>query len=300
MKLGFFNEYQLGVVKGDRIVDVMPVFDEVHAHSPQDFMAGIIAEWDEVREHLVHYTARKRGVALNTVKIRPPLPRPGKILCMAVNYLEDGQRPMPEIDAFIKSSECVIGDGETIYMDPACDAQIFFHEAELAVVIGREAHQVSEEHALDHVFGYTGFIDVTARGFQPRGANSYFQMKSWSTFGPMGPFIVTRDEVPDPNNLEIRIVNNGEARQSFNTSDMAHKVPAAIAFCSRITPLHPGDIISTGTNHQGLGPIQDGDRLVMEIAGIGEMRLSVEDPLHREWPRGIDTAFAERMRSLKR
>ena len=299
MKIGFFDDYQLGVVKGDRIVDVMPVFGEVHAHSPQDFMAAIIFEWDEVAEHLTSYAAKEKGVPLSEVKIRPPLPRPGKILCMAVNYLENGQRPMPEIDAFIKSSDCVIGDGDTIHMDPACDGKIFFHEAELAVVIGLETHQVSEDHALGHVFGYTGFMDVTARGFTPRGGNSYFQMKSWNTFGPMGPFIVTRDEVPDPNDVNIRIVNNSEARQSFNTSDMAHKVPAAIAFCSRITPLYPGDIISTGTNHQGLGPIQDGDKLVMEIEGIGQMRLSVEDPLHREWPRGIDIGFAERMRNLK-
>jgi 2-keto-4-pentenoate hydratase/2-oxohepta-3-ene-1,7-dioic acid hydratase in catechol pathway len=296
MKIGFFNDYQLGAVKGDRIVDFLPALGGVHAHDPQELINTIIQHWSELADGVVQYLEDEEGELLTKVSIQAPLPRPEKLLCMAVNYLENGTRPMPEIDAFLKSSDCVIGDGETIYLDPECNATIFHHEAELAVVIGREAHGVSEAEAMDYVFGYTGFIDVSARGFNPRGSPSFFQTKSWPTFGPMGPFIITKDEIPNPHNMQIRITNNSENRQAFNTSDMAHKIEECIAFCSRITPLFPGDIISTGTNHQGLGAIQDGDQLVLEIEGIGVLHVDVEDPLKRKWPRGIDEGTAERMR----
>ena len=202
---------------------------------------------------------------------------------------------MPDIDAFLKSSDCVIGDGETIYLDPDCAATVFHHEAELGVVIAKEARGVKATGAMDYVFGYTGFIDVSGR-ITVRGSQSYYQTRSWPTFGPMGPFIVTKDEVPDPHNIEIRIVNSGEPRQAFNTSDMAHKIPECVEFVTRITPLQAGDIISTGTNHQGLGPIQDGDELLLAVQGVGELRLHVQDPLKRQWPRGVDQAMADRMR----
>ena len=295
MKIGFFNDYHLGIVKGDRIVDIMPALGPLHAHHPQELITALITHWPDVQADLADFVKRKRGVALKDVKIQAPLPRPDTIVCMAVNYLEFGTRPMPDIDAFLKSSDCVIGDGDTIYMDPDCQARIFHHEAELGVVIGKPANRVKAADAMDYVFGYTGFIDVSGR-INVRGNQSYYQSKSWPTFGPMGPFITTKDEIADPNNLDIRIVNNGEARQTFNTDDMAHKIPASIEFVTRVTPLNPGDIISTGTNHQGLGAIQDGDELVLEVEGVGALHLHVHDPLKREWPRGVDTAMADRMR----
>lgn len=297
MKIGFFNDWTVGVVKDDRIVDVSEALGGAHAHSPQDLMSTIIQYWDRLRDPFEKLVSVSEGVPLTDVTIRPPLPRPDKIMCMAVNYLENGQRSMPDIEAFIKSSDTVIGDGDTVRLDPDCQASIFHHEAELAVVIGKDSFQVKQADAYDHIFGYTGFIDVSARGFEPGGRTSFFQVKSWPTFGPMGPFIVTKDEVPDPHNITIRITNNGEARQGFNTDDMAHKIPECVEFLTKITTLRAGDIISTGTNHQGLGALQDGDRLEMNVEPVGVLHVSVEDPLKREWARGVDEEMAQRMRN---
>ena len=303
MKVGFFSEknkedeWILGVVKDDtHIVDVSEALSGVHAHTAQDLMTVIIENFDQARTPFEKLASVSKGIPLTDVAIHAPLPRPDKIVCMAVNYLENGTRPAPDIDAFIKNSDCVIGDGDTVYLDPECHATIFHHEAELAVVMGKEADRVSQADALDHVFGYTGFIDVSARGFEPGGRTSFFQVKSWNTFGPMGPFIVTKDEVPDPQNVTIQITNNGEARQAYNTDDMAHKIPECIEFITRIMPLKAGDIISTGTNHQGLGSLQDGDKLEMNVGPVGTLHVAVHDPLKREWKRGVDHEMASRMR----
>ncbi len=297
MKIGFYDDWTLGVVKGENIVDVSEALGGVHVHHPQDLMNLVIEHFDKLRTPFEKLVQVSQGVPLSTVQIRPPLPEPGKIICMAVNYLENGTRPMPDIEAFIKSSDTVIGDGDTVILDPDCNATIFHHEAEMAVVIGKEANKVSQAEAMDHIFGYTGFIDVSARGFEPGGRTSFFQVKSWRTFGPMGPFIVTKDEVPDPQNVDVRITNSGEARQSYNTSDMGHKVLECVEFVSRITPLRPGDLISTGTNHQGLGSLQDGDELEMTLSVIGHpLRVKVSDPAKRTWKRGVDQEMAARMR----
>ena len=299
MKLGFYDDWTLGVVKDNtHIVDVSEALAGVHAHTPQDLITLIIENFDQVEDAFTNLAKVSKGVPLTEVRILPPVPRPDKIICMAVNYLEYGQRPMPVIDAFFKDSDCVIGDGDTIVLDAEAPATIFHHEAELAVVIGKDAEtKVSQADAMDYVFGYTGFIDVSAREIGPEGRTSFFQVKSWRSFGPMGPFIITKDEVPDPHDIELSISNNDEARQSFNTSDMAHKIPAIIEFATRQFPLHAGDVISTGTNHQGLGALQDGDTVRFTVGPIGTMTLHVEDPLHREWQRGVDQEIAARTRN---
>ena len=301
MKLGFFDDWTLGVVKDDHIVDVSEALSGVHAHHPQDLITLVIENFEKVRKAFENLAKVSKGVPISSVQILPPLPRPETIVCMAVNYLENGTRPMPDIDAFIKSSDSIIGDGDTVYLDPACDAKIFHHEAELAVVMGKDSDHVNQADAYDHIFGYTGFIDVSARGFNPEGRTSFYQSKSWSTFGPIGPFIVTKDEVPDPHKVSLRIVNNGEPRQAFSTDDMAHKVPECVEFVTRITPLRAGDVISTGTNHQGLGSIQDGDELTFEVDIIGTpLRVKVTDPLKRKWERGVDQETAARARKEQR
>ena len=296
MKFGFFNEWSLGVVKGDQIVDVSEVMGQVHAHSPMELVSVILENFGEIRAPLEEHAAAHSGVPISSVTIRPPVPRPNKIICMAVNYLEGENPPMPEIDAFLKASDCVIGPGDTVLMDPACTAPVFHAEPEVAVVIGKQGHGISQADAMDYVLGYTGFMDVSAR-ISVRGSQSYFQAKSWATFGPMGPFILTKDEVPDPHDINVRVWNGDYQFPGYNTGDMAHKIPECIEFASRIMELNVGDIISTGTNHQNLGAIQDGDEIGMDIDGIGTLAVSVSDPAKREWPRGRDEAIATRMRS---
>jgi 2-keto-4-pentenoate hydratase/2-oxohepta-3-ene-1,7-dioic acid hydratase in catechol pathway len=203
---------------------------------------------------------------------------------MAVNYMEDGTRPAPApLNAFHKSPSAIIGPGDTMVL-PDVPATIFEGEAELAVVIGKRASHVGAAAAMDHVFGYTCFIDGSARGLPPAG-NVFFQMKSRDTFAPIGPYLVTKDEVPDPHGLQIRLYNNGVLMQNFNTSDMAHKIPRCIEWLSAIHTLEPGDIVATGTNHRGLNPFMDGDSIELEIEGVGRLAFAVSDALKRRWDR---------------
>jgi 2-keto-4-pentenoate hydratase/2-oxohepta-3-ene-1,7-dioic acid hydratase in catechol pathway len=167
---------------------------------------------------------------------------------------------------------------------PDVPATIFEGEAELAVVIGKRASQVPAAQAMDYVFGYVNFIDGSARGLPPAG-NTFFQMKSRDTFAPMGPYLVTADEVPDPHRLAIRLWVNGTLKQDFNTSDMAHKIPRCIEWVSSIHTLEPGDVLATGTNHGGLSSLQDGDVVELETEGLGRLRIKVRDDHKRTWAR---------------
>jgi len=199
---------------------------------------------------------------------------------MAVNYMENGTRSEPApINAFQKASTSVIGNGDVMVL-PDIPATIFEGEAELALVIGKRADQVSEAEAMDYVFGYLNFIDGSARGVP-----AFYQMKARSTFAPMGPYLVTADEVPNPQHLQVKLWVNGELKQDYNTDDMAHKIPRVISWISSIHPLEPGDVIATGTNHRGLSAFQNGDLIEIETAGLGRLRINVQDELKRTWSR---------------
>jgi 2-keto-4-pentenoate hydratase/2-oxohepta-3-ene-1,7-dioic acid hydratase in catechol pathway len=203
---------------------------------------------------------------------------------MAVNYMEDGTRSEPApINAFHKSPNAIIGNNDTMVL-PDVPATIFEGEAEVAVIIGRRATRVSAAEAMKYVFGYVNFIDGSARGLPPSG-NTFYQMKSRETFAPIGPYLVTADEIADPDHLQIRLWVNGALKQNFNTSDMAHKIPRCIEFVSAIHTLEPGDILATGTNHRGLNAFQDGDLVELETEGLGRLRIHVRDDLKRTWPR---------------
>ncbi len=137
---------------------------------------------------------------------------------------------------------------------------------------------------MDHVFGYVNFIDGSARGLLPSG-NTFYQMKSRDTFAPMGPYLVTADEVRDPHRLQVRLGVNETLKQNFNTRDMAHKIPRCIEWVSSIHTLEPGDVLATGTNHRGLSAFQHGDLIELETEGLGRLRLHVRDDLKRTWAR---------------
>ncbi len=292
MKLALFNDFRLGVIDGERIADAMSAVEGMSFRRPQDLMEEVIINWNEMRPRIEAAVAGQAGVALGSVRLRPPVPRPPKLICAAVNYLEFGQREPAVLDAFLKSPTAVIGSGDTCELPPA-PASVFHHEPELAFVIGREARKVEQEDALSYIFGYTNFLDMSARGLPGAVGNSFFLGKCWDTFAPMGPALVTADEIADPQELQVRLWNNGEPRHDFPTSDMAHKIPELISEISKITTLEPGDVIATGVNHQHIGAIQNGDVLRMEIEGLGPpLYINISDPSGREWPRGIDQEFA--------
>ncbi len=285
MKLAFFDDYKLGVVVGDKIVDVSAVTKGIKALGPQDVIRGVIEKWSTYKGKLAAAAKKGKGKPLAKVKLRPPLPKPENIICMAVNYMEDGTLPEPApINAFMKSPSAIIGDGGTMVL-PDMAASVFEGEAEIAVVIGKQrlARQGGKD-AMKYVFGYTNFIDGSARGVVPP-TNVFYQMKSRDTFAPIGPYIVTADEIKDPQKLQITLTNNGVVYQNFNTDDMAHKIPRCIEWVTSIHTLEPGDILATGTNHRGLNPFMDGDKIELTCEGCGTLHITVRDPLKRTWAR---------------
>jgi len=284
MKLLHFDDFRLGVLTDAGVVDVTDLLGDIPHSGPGDRMSGLIARFDDYRPRLEEAAAKGTAKPLGDVRLRPPLPKPGNIVCMAVNYMEDGtlaQKPPP--NAFHKASTAIIGDGDVMVL-PDAPATIFEGEAEMALVISKRASQVPAERAFEHIFGYMNFVDGSARGLPPE-RNVFFQAKSRETFAPIGPYLVTADEIADPQNLDVRLSVNGEIKQSFNTSDMAHKIPEIIAWVSAIHTLEPGDIVATGTNHRGLNAFQDGDKVELEVQGLGRLHISVRDDLKRTWGR---------------
>jgi 2-keto-4-pentenoate hydratase/2-oxohepta-3-ene-1,7-dioic acid hydratase in catechol pathway len=284
MQLMYFDNYKLGVVKGDRVVDVSAVVAGIPHTGPHDLINGLIERFSEYRSRLEQAAAREEGIVHAGVTFRAPLPRPINIDCMAVNYMEDGTRKEPApINAFHKSPNAVIGHGDIMVL-PDVPATIFEGEAEVAVVIGKRAKNVKAADAMNYVFGYVNFIDGSARGLPPPG-NVFYQMKSRDTFAPIGPWIVSADEIRDPHKLQVKLTVNGVIKQNFNTDDMAHKIPRCIEWVSSIHTLEPGDILATGTNHRGLSAFQDGDVVELEAEGLGRLRIKVRDDLKRTWGR---------------
>jgi 2-keto-4-pentenoate hydratase/2-oxohepta-3-ene-1,7-dioic acid hydratase in catechol pathway len=284
VKLCYFNDFRLGVIKGDQVVDVTDAAKGVPHRDTRDLIVGVIAEWDSYKGKLEKAAADGKGVALSSVRLRPPVPRPGNIDCMAVNYMEDGTLPeKPAINCFHKAATAVIGEGDTMVL-PDVPASIFEGEAELALIIGKRASNVKAADYKQYIFGYTCFIDGSARGLPPPG-NVFFQMKSRATFAPMGPWLVTADEIADPQKLNIELKNNGVTMQKFNTDDMAHQIPRVIEWLSSIHTLEPGDVVATGTNHRGLNSFMDGDKIELTVEKVGTLKFSIKDDLKRTWAR---------------
>jgi 2-keto-4-pentenoate hydratase/2-oxohepta-3-ene-1,7-dioic acid hydratase in catechol pathway len=285
------------------VIDVSAAVQDIPHTGPHNLISGLIERFADYRKRLEEAAARGRGVPVANVKIRPPLPKPINIDCMAVNYMEDGtlKEPAP-INGFHKSPSAVIGPGDTMVL-PDVPAGIFEGEAELALVIGKRASRVRAADAMDYVFGYTNFIDGSARALPPPG-NVFYQMKSRDTFAPIGPYLVTKDEIRDPQKLQVRLWVNGTLKQNFNTDDMAHDIRRCIEWVTSIHTLEPGDVLATGTNHRGLSAFQDGDVVELETEGLGRLRINLRDDLKRTWARdtrlehkqkGLDGAFTPQL-----
>jgi 2-keto-4-pentenoate hydratase/2-oxohepta-3-ene-1,7-dioic acid hydratase in catechol pathway len=227
-------------------------------------------------------TATGRPRPLEEVRLLAPVPRPGKIVCVGLNYRdharETGQDIPGEPVLFSKFANSVVGPGADVVVPPEADR--IDYEAELAVVIGRRASRVTEAQALDHVAGYVCANDVSSRSLQFRSAQ-WLLGKAIDTFLPLGPWLVTADEVPDPQALGIRCLVNDEVRQSSDTGQMIFGVAELVGFVSRTITLEPGDLLVTGTP-SGVGMAADpprflapGDRMRVEIDGLGALDNTV-------------------------
>lgn len=286
-----------GALTDQGIVDLSPVAGRLDGISPQLLMEQIIEAFDDLRPDFEALAASALPLPVEVVRLRPPLPRPGKILCCVANYWEHAQRDPRPLNMFLKNPDAVIGPGDTIVLPGLNEKQqygdgpgpyVFHHEAELAIVTRGPARKVKRDEWRRAVFGFTAMIDVSARA---EGRSTWRQGswmgKSFDTFAPLGPCITTADEIEDPNRLRVRFFNNGELYHDYVTDDMEHKVPELIEFASGIMTLHSGDVIACGTNHEGLGPLQDGEYVEIEVEKVGRMGLHVHDPLKRRWPRSV-------------
>jgi 2-keto-4-pentenoate hydratase/2-oxohepta-3-ene-1,7-dioic acid hydratase in catechol pathway len=223
-------------------------------------------------------------VSLEEARLHAPIARPEKIVAIGLNYEDHAAETGAEIPekplVFAKYPNTVIGPGEPIRIPPITE-QVDY-EAELAVVIGRRARNVSESEALEYVFGYTNANDVSSRDLQFSEGGQWTRSKSLDTFLPLGPYVATRDEVPDPQDLYIRAILNGEVVQDGTTSKMIFSVAELLSFLSTGMTLEPGDIIITGTP-PGVGMARDpqlwmkpGDEVTIEIEGLGALTNPVE------------------------
>jgi 2-keto-4-pentenoate hydratase/2-oxohepta-3-ene-1,7-dioic acid hydratase in catechol pathway len=294
MKLAFFDDYRLGVISGERIIDVQQAFSaEMLSLRAERRAIALAANFDSIK------AALNRGAGavlpLSSVRLRAPIPRPGKIVVAVANLSEGIAAPNRGITIGLKSPSAILDPFGTVEL-PARRASAFYPLAQLAVIIGREARNVAESRALDHVFGYTCAIDVVARG---PGLVSGVACDSFDGFCPLGPWVVTRDEIADPQNLSIRSWQNDQARQQFKTSDMQHTVAQLIAWISRRATLDPGDVLLCGTDHQGLGPMQGGESSTVEIQGLGRLSVQVRDSLNRRWASEPDPRIAAAMRQFR-
>ncbi len=221
----------------------------------------------------------KPGVDINNLKFLAPVPAPPRIFGIGVNYAEHAKESKTETQkvptVFIVLSSAVVGPEANVIL-PKASSKVDY-EAELAVVIGKPGYQIPSSHAMDHVFGYTIMNDVSARDVQ-RATTQWSLGKSFPTFAPMGPWVVSKDEIPDPHTLGISLTIGGEKLQDSNTSLMIFKIPALIEYISGIVPLEVGDVISTGTP-AGVGMGRDpqrwlkpGEEMVIQIEHIGELR----------------------------
>lgn len=232
---------------------------------------------------------------ISQIKLLPPILNPPKIMCLARNYVSHvreviGDGPLPvDLLVFMKPSTALIGQGQAIIVPPTC--RELDHEIELAVIIGMKGRYIPEEKAMDHVAGYTIMNDISDREYvgknDPNRRVNWFFMKAQDTFAPLGPYLVTKDEIKDPHNLRLRLWINGELRQDSQGEEMIFKIPYIVSRISRFVTLEPGDIISTGTptgtSFSTKQYLQDGDVLECEIEGIGRLKnfVKVEQAIYR-------------------
>lgn len=287
MKLVTFNydgQTRLGALVASERGDTVYDLNRLDGRLPADMLAFLEAA-EEARELAAQALATAdpaAGILLADVKLRAPVPKPGKIICVGQNYLDHakessaGAPPHPII--FGKYNNTVIAHGEAIVI-PACVEKPDY-EGELGVVIGKRGRYIPEASALEHVAGYLPLNDVSARDWQNR-TSQWMMGKTADTFCPMGPALVTADEAPDPQNLTLRTVVSGEVLQEGHTSRMIFTVAHLIADISRVMTLEPGDVIATGTP-SGVGfartpPrwLRAGDVVRVEIEGIGALENPV-------------------------
>jgi 2-keto-4-pentenoate hydratase/2-oxohepta-3-ene-1,7-dioic acid hydratase in catechol pathway len=279
MRLIVYQHRRVGVLRQSDVVDVSDLVG-ASAEWPPTFFLRMIEGFDRLRPVLEDAVRTRPAVPLDGLSLEAPVVFPTKIVAAPANYRkhideavrqpEAFKRSGPSIETygvFLKAPSSLIGPSESIAL-PFADRRTD-HEVELGVVIGRTARDVARADALRYVFGYTGLIDVSVRGEEERTTR-----KSFDTFTPVGPVLVTADEIPDPGSLRLQLWVNGVQRQDGNTRDMIWNVERLIEYASHVMTLYPGDLIATGTP-EGVGPLAAGDEVTIDVERVGRMTLKV-------------------------
>lgn len=284
MKLAVFDDLRVGVVGDGVIHDITALLPDALAAWPEQRMNWLIRNWRELRRELGELE-RFPASPVQDVTLRAVNPAPGQLFAIPVNYESHrgemgsrsvtGMRTAREAGFFLKAPASVSGAGEPIEL-PAGSERRFDHECELGVIIGTAGRNVPREHAFEHVFGYTCLIDMTMRIERGTFEEDRCLRKSFRTFTPTGPFLVTADDVPDVSTLRSRLLVNGEPRQAANISDMIVGVDEAVELITSVVDITPGDVIATGTP-AGAGPVKVGDKVTIEIDHIGSMTVDARE-----------------------
>ena len=282
MKLCRFDDRRLGVVEGERVLDVSAALEALPAlRWPVPPGDQVIAHLDTLRPEIERVAAAAPALDIGAVRLLSPIANPSKIIGAPINYQAhiDEAKADPDLrqdrtiktiadwGLFLKATSSLVGPSEGValrFLDRRND-----HELEFAAVIGRRGSDIAERDALDHVAGYTMGFDMTLRG-----PELLSWRKSIESYAVLGPWLVTADEIPDPGDIEFKLTVNGEVRQHASTASMNYGVAKLIAYASTHYTLHPGDIILTGSP-EGVAPVEPGDVMVAEAAGIGRMEVAV-------------------------
>lgn len=271
MRLVSYHGGRVGYLVEDRVVDLGDLVGGYDTPGTLSAMRRLLARWDALRGHLPPATSGN-SVPLASVRLDPPVPDPTKIVAAPVNYRDHRAEMKVTVDihdlaVFLKAPSSLVAHGAAVRL-PYSDRRVD-QEGELAAVIGRRASNVPVAEALDHVVGYTGLLDITMRGGEDRSTR-----KSFDTFTPLGPWLVTSDEADAPDAIALDCTVSGEHRQSSNTKHLIWGVAELVAYISSVMTLEVGDVIATGTP-SGVGPLAAGDEVSVTLSSIGTLSVTV-------------------------
>ncbi|MFL4967126.1 MAG: fumarylacetoacetate hydrolase family protein [Xanthobacteraceae bacterium] len=272
MRLVRFNEGRIGILQGDMVHDVTAAIGLDANAWPPVGMLQLIRNFEALKYDLGD-AARGPGVPLGEVRLLAPIVWPHNLFAYPVNYIahqtEMASTHRADLNGyFLKATSSISGPQDPIVL-PDLPSREIHHECELALIIGKAGRHIPVDDALDYVFGYSCLMDITVRGKEER-----VMRKSYDTFTPIGPALVTADEVGDPSDLDMKLWVNDELRQHASTRDLIVDIPNMVALASSVSTLQPGDVIATGTP-EGVGPIRGGDTVTIEIARVGRMTVPV-------------------------
>jgi 2-keto-4-pentenoate hydratase/2-oxohepta-3-ene-1,7-dioic acid hydratase in catechol pathway len=290
MRLVTFNAFSIGVLTRDGVVDVSAVLPARWRGTPLA-MNQLIEDFEQLRVRIENLATTGAPAPVSGVRLLPPVPAPTHLFAAPLNYkrhvgemenstiVHSGWETGTAADLgfFLKAPGSIVGSADAIEL-PNLPGRVFHHEPELAAVIGREAKALLPGKGLAAVFGYTCLLDITLRN-SPADKQERVMRKSFATFSPIGPVLVTADEIADPGSLGVRLWVNDQLRQEANTRDLIVPVGELVERASQVLPLRPGDVYATGTP-EGVGPIEPGDRVRMSIDSIGSLELDVR---RRTW-----------------